>query len=525
MEKELYRYLKFLGFDVSKNYCYEFIRSHSDYPSLLSCTDYLASVGLKCEFIRIEDSKDIKRLIPPLVIHTDSNGGEIVFIKNLSDLSKYSDGWTGITLRVFENQYVNSSENNRQLSKEKSITKNLIMVLIPILIFFGFTLYRSPLVELVRIFTTLSGVFIGYLLVAKDLGIKYDAVDKFCGSSKNESSGCDTILDSSASSIFGIKLSEIVIAFFSTQFFLILISRFIEESFYEVLAFMPITALPAIVFSVIYQGFVAKLWCRLCLMVSLLVIIQILIESYLLNFSIIIPNWLTVFQTTLIFIVVLGASRLIKNRIETLNDLVIKLSRSQRVTNNPKTFGEILSNERNIDNTFFEKDITIGNKNAPIKLIMASNLYCEPCKNFHEELDILLENYSDQINVSMRFLLSGSDVERSPSTTQYIIEYWLKNCYGKDDESKKTAELFKTWYSLMDLDQFKKSIKVDEDHLSSESIRIESAHYSWIEIANVEKTPTLFVNGFKLPKNYDLENLNRLIPGFAEELEIAKTIS
>ncbi|HBQ58690.1 MAG TPA: hypothetical protein DD671_03460, partial [Balneolaceae bacterium] len=59
---------------------------------------------------------------------------------------------------------------------------------------------------------------------------------------------------------------------------------------------------------------------------------------------------------------------------------------SNRVKYDPKIFTQYLLEQRKVDVTPFEKEISIGNPEASIRLVMASNLFCTPCKAMHEKL-------------------------------------------------------------------------------------------------------------------------------------------
>jgi hypothetical protein len=51
---------------------------------------------------------------------------------------------------------------------------------------------------------------------------------------------------------------------------------------------------------------------------------------------------------------------------------------------------------------------------------------------------------------------------------------------------------------------------------SSEVDKLESWHTEWFEQEQIIKTPTWFVNGYKLPQAYRIEDLMGLAPGLAD---------
>jgi protein-disulfide isomerase len=45
-------------------------------------------------------------------------------------------------------------------------------------------------------------------------------------------------------------------------------------------------------------------------------------------------------------------------------------------------------------------------------------------------------------------------------------------------------------------------------------------HNEWNETAGITHTPTLFINGKKIPSRYNLKALKKLIPNLADEIAI-----
>jgi protein-disulfide isomerase len=74
-----------------------------------------------------------------------------------------------------------------------------------------------------------------------------------------------------------------------------------------------------------------------------------------------------------------------------------------------------------VDTTPFEHDFLIGKPDAPVKLTVAINLYCGPCKNELEKAKELLSIYPGQVSLSLRFLRSGEGGE----TSGLLLKNWL----------------------------------------------------------------------------------------------------
>lgn len=123
-------------------------------------------------------------------------------------------------------------------------------------------LYRS-LPAIILILLDAAGIFFSTLLVRKGLNHKSTTADKVCGIIQK--GGCDTVLESKATSFFGLfNWSEVGLSYFSVSLF----SLLVFPQFANLLAAINICCLPFSFWSVWYQKFRAKAWCTMCLAVQ-----------------------------------------------------------------------------------------------------------------------------------------------------------------------------------------------------------------------------------------------------------------
>lgn len=109
------------------------------------------------------------------------------------------------------------------------------------------------------------GVYIGYLLVIKQLNIQSGYGDRICSLFKR--SDCNNVLESDAAKLFGVfSWSEIGLGYFVTNVFFICL----QPSYIPCLALINILGLPYTLWSIWYQKFRARQWCPLCLIVIIL---------------------------------------------------------------------------------------------------------------------------------------------------------------------------------------------------------------------------------------------------------------
>ena len=87
--------------------------------------------------------------------------------------------------------------------------------------------------------------------------------------------------------------------------------------------------------------------------------------------------------------------------------------------------------------------------------------------------------------------------------------------YKSKTELNYTEKILHDWFHVMDLDKFIDSYKI-KGEIDSETIRIENLHFEWIDFAQINVTPTFFINGYELPKSYNIEDLYGLVPALAD---------
>lgn len=527
MENTVSDFLKLLKIPMSPKLFKRLVQSHPDYPSLLSIADVLDRFGIKKQVFRIEKDKLID-LPFPYLLHLKKNGGELALIKNQNDLKKEKDEleyWSGVVLQVEPTNSISDVENKRIYSDEKyfKFLSSALMTAAGMLVvmagFNSFTWLNSLL-----LISSLSGILVGYFLVSKDLGIKNKTIDSFCKTGKK--ADCDQVLKSEGATIFGkIKLSEAVLSYFIFQLIMLGASVVLpneKSSVLFVLSAISILTIPFIVFSLYYQGMKAKIWCKLCLVVDAILFLQLGLFSFV--FYTLKPqaNDHTLFVSFVIllaFIIIASSISLLKSKLEQ----AIKLSnvgiKASRIKNSATVFTHLLFQQQKIDDTFFDYEISMGSPDAPIKIIMISNLFCKPCKDQHEALNHLIETYSQKVNLTMLFVPANKKAQNGFNSNQYLIQYWLENIYGKENKSSNTAQLMHDWYSLMDIEKFEKKHELKESELCEASKKIELQQSEWINKAKIYNTPTFFINGYKLPNFYNAENIIDLVPGLSDWFE------
>ena len=156
---------------------------------------------------------------------------------------------------------------------EKGMRRAFAVLLASVLCFRIFFVIGEGNVSLVVLFVLyVAGLFTSLLLLLKTHGFHNRMLDRFCGNN-SEGDDCLAVIGSKRAFLIGeISWSDIGIIYFLTLIMMLLVFPFDgNEAIFMWSAFL---ALPYPVFSVYYQWKVIRSWCRLCLMVQLILLLS-----------------------------------------------------------------------------------------------------------------------------------------------------------------------------------------------------------------------------------------------------------
>ncbi|MGF1555622.1 hypothetical protein, partial [Paucihalobacter sp.] len=238
------------------------------------------------------------------------------------------------------------------------------------------------------------------------------------------------------------------------------------------------------------QGVVLKQWCPLCLVVSAVLLFQgliVLCYSNTYYSKMLDVAYLLVFG--LLSVLLLKQVKLFLSSKLQIENLSIENLSFRR---NHYLFIPYFQNLPN-QNTELNQtvDIQFGSNNPILKILVITNPFCEACFEVHDILKEFLKNHSNDIQLNFRFYVNFKNRNDLKTTIAekllelYQIDKNLFNQAWNDWFSKTTAN---KW-----IEQWGKP------HNNSNS-KILETHAIWCESANINSTPTIFINGKKFPQ-------------------------
>jgi len=506
-------FLDALDVKYTKTFSNKYYNEHPHKYNLYGISKMLSDYEIDNAGTRINNKlEDIINIETPFIAHA---GGDFVVVHDVNEkeveyrfrnlnitmpLNEFCDSWTGIVLLA--ESKVNSIEPNYKQNSRKdlyqlSLRSSLIIAILVLLVTTFVNNHSYINIGLIlSLAINIIGVYIGLLLIQKQLRIHSSYSDKICSLLKQ--ADCNDILESNAAKLWGIfGWSEIGFSYFLSN---IIIIVFLPDliNYY---AIINICTLPYTIWSIWYQKFKAKQWCVLCLIVQF-----ILWCIFIINLAF---QFIQTSVLALIDIILLVSIYLIPFIIITL--LISYLSEKSRIEDITQEINSLKSNEKIFELLLKEQpyyrceksdsNIIFGNPHANILVTILTNPHCNPCARMHTRIEKLLQTGIQ--NLCIQYIFSSFEPSLDISN-KFLIAAYLNS---KDSE---IFSIYNNWFTKGKLNKEKFFDKFSFDLLSKEVEEQFDKHQKWMFNTKIEATPTILINGYKLPDNFQIEDLRFL---------------
>jgi len=497
-----------------------YLLAHPHYPSLKSVCDALTKWKVENYPINLE-LEEIKALEMPFIAHLKSGGGQLVFVEEINNgqvvyflsgnkkieegFDKFSEKLSGAVVVMVAG--IESGEKKyRQHRQNEILNKSLLplgiisLMVWAVFIFIsnaGGAAYQSGYLFWGLLATKITGLTASVFLVLHELKVHTPLADKICGfSSKTD---CDTVLSSDASNVFGwLNWADAGLVYFTGT---LLYLAGINESFsLWALALISALALPYPVFSIYYQAVKTKKWCPFCLIVQ-----GVLVAEFILLLPVLLQVNISIIQ-----VLQLGVSFLIpaafwllfkayRNTFQEHNKVRYSYLGFKR---NPKIFRFLLRNNGQEEIPITQNSLVLGNPDVPVTVTAFLSLYCSPCANAFKQLKELLEN-CPELKINAVFSVYEDEESKKLINTLYHIY--------RNKGQVQTADFLYKWYTIPK--QNRKILCEKEQLPEGFDIigRVSEENKKLFEENNVAGTPTIFVNGYKFPGQYEYSDIGYYI--------------
>lgn len=513
-----------LNIKYTNSYVEDCILSHPEHPSLLCLSDTLDKYQVGNLPVKINREK-FQELPLPCIAQLSNNGGmfhilvsysneETIYLdekgKSISiSTDEFLKKWTGICLLIEKKTESSEPDIEKKLAERNTITILTWAGALFLLLWLVFRFINSPVILdsstlFIGGYTLLNivGLAMGTILLWYEVDKYNPTLQNFCTGGKKIN--CDSVLNSKYAKILGGKLSLGLVGFsyfFGTLGFLI-IDGFKMSSMIP-LSYLSLASLPFVILSGYYQGLVLKQWCKFCITVQLVLVLEALtilvggffygdaeIQALPLLFALLLfplPIWIR-----------------LKPLILKEKEFSIYKRGLKKLKNNPDVFEGLLSRTKAIEYNPNGLGIIFKNAKAKYDIIKVCNPYCTPCSKAHPILDELYEK--GKINLQIIFTsYKNHKVDKGKKVIGHLL------ALNEKCNKKKAQEALEHWYATYpkNYDSFSNMYPLNGE-LAQQENKI-NAMENWCNEVDIKHTPTIFINNRELPESYGVEDLKDLL--------------
>ncbi len=508
------------------NYSLKNLQQHPDYPSLLAINHTLDQLRIDNVAIKATYEQLQHELPKPLLVHTNENGGTYRVVDNLDEQKisfvdkqgklrtqpkeAFIKTWSGVTMLVDEQ--TKGVEKDYALNRIKDFIDQarlpgaVISFLLLVFYIVYFTNNLTTPFDYLFLGTKALGIAATVPLMVRLIDKHNPWAKKLCHSPKAGSKiNCADVLDSPAANFLGVfSWSEIGFLYFTVLFSYLLLFSVHSN---VLIAGLALLAAPYTIYSIYYQWKVARQWCRLCLAVQAVLLLELVLASAFFgeNSFNSISSQSFVALTLVSAIVVTGYS-LLKPILLAWKRFEYEYPRLSRIKYSQEVFRLLLEKSPRVDTTGINP-IQLRNLEGRHQLTIVSSPTCGPCIKMHHRLFEIL-NGKEAANLQEIFLTS--EVESSDS---YQIATCMLALYQETDLITAEKAMFNYYQLGRDHTNFSEWMqKYDRPDLKkNQAKQTLKRHIAWCSERDISRTPIIFYNGHELPPEYTVEDLDYLL--------------
>ncbi|MDH6309943.1 putative membrane protein [Dysgonomonas sp. PFB1-18] len=298
---------------------------------------------------------------------------------------------------------------------------------------------------------------------------------------------CNSVLNSKVSKFFDwIGFGELSFIYFLST---LLWGIFLTDSPLSIYIICSGIAFLFTIFSIIWQGFIAKKWCLLCMIVNLIIVLELVVSSInykTINISVLDFTGLAIcFIFSLFCWIIFRDLLFIKKRKQRLDDKNIELLSDLELFN-------LLLNKSSKVQPYFSFAPLSNNIESSNNLLIITNPSCGICAKLHEEVKTMDNN----LNINLIIALDNKDKKGKDAALKIISTY-------QKDGWEKAFVMMEHWFHYK---------RTNEDVIvSDEAHFVLEKHQEYCRLIKLKGTPLVVIKGHVLPRIYELEDLKLLL--------------
>ncbi|MDZ7739605.1 MAG: vitamin K epoxide reductase family protein [Bacteroidales bacterium] len=278
------------------------------------------------------------------------------------------------------------------------------------------------------------------------------------------------------------------------------------------LALLSILVIPYPFYSIYLQAFRLNKFCPLCLAVQITLVTEFIILLPVirdLTFSLIhITNFLSVYSLTLVIYV------LIREIISLRINIGSKTDRFNRFKRNPIIF-RYLFIEGYTEDIEIPDCLVTGNPQSKLVVHAFLSLYCQPCAKAFRSLNYLYKNCN---NVKINIILTCNANSKDLSILKICKDLSI------EQDTDRIMSILSEWYRNLE-NRTRMQLPEFESTELQASEGILNVNKELFKRNKISGTPTILINNYKYPGQYEITDLEYYIDDIVELLEKKKARS
>ncbi|MCK0132157.1 thioredoxin domain-containing protein [Flavobacteriaceae bacterium F08102] len=489
------------------------VETHPDFPSLYAFSDTLSFFKIDNLAVKIENEQ-IEYLPDRFValLQAEKEAPFLAFVEKINNKFSYKkkNKKQSYTEAEFLNLcknivlVVEQTDKTEIVAPKKNATPYIIGVSFILLSILGVGIpMQFAITPMLILFLSLSGVFLTLEVLKQEFGVDSSFASAVCGSGASLKSSCESVITSKGTKLFSnIGLSDLSVIFFFGQLIgLFLMSRSNDfENFINYSLITTLLGLPVILYSLYYQWQVEKKWCTICLLIAGLLVLEMVTFSNFGSFRTLVFNGISLFSFLLGFSVVVMVWLMLKPKIKSYFRLKSSEITSLRFKRNYDLFKLALLDSKSYNYDTLDSEIYVGNGDAQLKLTLVTNPFCGHCIKMHGQLEKILDKYTDDLRVNIRFNYNFQE----PEEKSKFLHHRLLEIYFQEGQNKFMNALG-IWFNTKNMEEWNLNFGAAE--VIPKIGKIFKKQFKENIKNELLFTPALIVGQQQYPDTYDREDL------------------
>lgn len=506
--------LKKIKVKVTESSSRKCLQNHPNYPSLMSIGGCLEDFKVQNYTYRIDKETYQEDLLFPFIAHFSENGGRFIVVTGIKENQVfYNDEhvkngifteeeflkrWNGVALHAEPNLKSGEAKYGENRFKEflKMLMAPVGILSLVIILYLVFANQGFSGSLMVLSLLKLGGVGVSILLLMQSLNANNPFIKNLC--TLNGKNDCNAILKSEAAKVTGwLTWSEVGFFYFTGSLFSLLVDR----TSLPLLAWLNLFALPYTIYSITYQHR-NKNWCILCCAVQFLLALETITFLSFQNF--VLADLRPIGMLTIVsFLVPILAWAFLKPFFTDASQIKSLKQQLKKFKYNSDLFNQTLTNQPRYMVPDDLMPIVLGNPNAETTITMVSNPFCGPCAGAHETIDKWLK-MRDDIKVKIIFTTRNDVNNEKTKVAEHVSALSLLN------DVKLLENALNDWYAQGEK-KYEAWAKKYPIEIKGEMNLVTERKNAWFDMAEINVTPTILIDGYKLPEPYKLEDIKHLL--------------